>query len=236
MCEIILSAGSSHGGRSTRSRMLRKAGYEVLEAGADLDALGLAVENKPDLIVIDDLDGSGFALCRRIKDNPIAAHIPAIAICSPRARRQWRGEHSAELLLPETASPRVLVSVIRLLLQSRAAAAQGGESRDGAGIHGIVRLKRELEASVTELARENERLMRCNQDLSGSVPLKAHDLLSPLCTISFVSAWIAGEYGDRLGVSGREYFKLLEKSVERVIAVVNRVTIRSQASGRSKVA
>ena len=245
MCEIILNASSSYARRSARSRILRRIGYCVIEASNELETLQLAGEKKPHLIVISDLDAAGPEVCRRLKDNPATAQIPIVAICSPRGRRQWSRKCGLDLLLPETVPYRALASMIALLLRSAstagarahgAAAAQGGEPNDPAEIHDIVRLKRELEASVNELARENERLLRCNQDLSGSVPLKAHDLLSPLCTISFVSAWIAGEYSEQLGVNGREYFKLLEKSVERVMGVVNRVTVRSQASDRPKVA
>jgi len=51
-------------------------------------------------------------------------------------------------------------------------------------------------------------------------PMAAHDLLSPLSTISSLSAWIADEYSDRLGPDGREWLNLLEKSVERMRAVI----------------
>ena len=48
----------------------------------------------------------------------------------------------------------------------------------------------------------------------------AHDLLSPLCTIEFLCSWIADEYGNRLGLEGRESFSLLQQSVERMRAVI----------------
>jgi light-regulated signal transduction histidine kinase (bacteriophytochrome) len=51
-------------------------------------------------------------------------------------------------------------------------------------------------------------------------PMAAHDLLSPLSTIASLSTWIADEYSDRLGPDGREWFNLLEKSVERMRAVI----------------
>src|SRR5215472_25213 len=51
-------------------------------------------------------------------------------------------------------------------------------------------------------------------------PVAAHDLLSPLCTISFISDWIADEYSERLGSEAREMLKLLQKSVERVRAIL----------------
>lgn len=220
MCEIILIASGSYAKRPIASRVLRKVGYKVIDAATEAGALRCAIGNEPHLIVLAGLGEGGPDVCRSIKDNPAAGGIPIVVMCSPRDRKYWSRECGVDLLLPESVAPRTLVSVIQLLLRSGSAA----------------RLKRELQSNVEELVRERERLTSCNQDLTGVVSLKAHDLLSPLCTISFVSAWISGEYGDRLGVNGREYFKLLEKSVERVMAVVNRLTIRSQASDRSKVA
>jgi hypothetical protein len=51
-------------------------------------------------------------------------------------------------------------------------------------------------------------------------PVAAHDLLSPLCTISFISDWIVDEYSERLGSEAREMLKLLQKSVERVRTIL----------------
>jgi hypothetical protein len=48
----------------------------------------------------------------------------------------------------------------------------------------------------------------------------AHDLLSPLCTIEFLCSWIADEYGNRLGLEGRESFSLLQQSIERMRTVI----------------
>jgi len=51
-------------------------------------------------------------------------------------------------------------------------------------------------------------------------PVIAHDLISPLCTISFISDWIADEYRDRLGPEACEMLNLLQQSVERMKAVI----------------
>ena len=125
-------------------------------------------------------------------------------------------------------TPRVLVSAIRLLLRVKAAerkseVAATDALRDLEQIQGLLQLKRELEARVEELTRENARLIAPSEGRHKSAPAVAHDLLSPLCTISFVSTWIFGEYGERLGVTGRESMSLLLKSVERMIAAVDRL-------------
>ena len=52
--------------------------------------------------------------------------------------------------------------------------------------------------------------------------VKAHDLLSPLCTISSLAAWIREEYVHQLGACAREYLGLLDQSVERMREVIVR--------------
>ena len=61
------------------------------------------------------------------------------------------------------------------------------------------------------------------QEPRSVVPNIAHDLLSPLCTISSISSYIVEEYGDRLGESGMEYLRLLQESATRMHAVIERV-------------
>jgi hypothetical protein len=51
-------------------------------------------------------------------------------------------------------------------------------------------------------------------------PKAVHDLLSPLCTIASLGAWLVDEYSDRLGPDGREWLNRLQESVERLRAVI----------------
>ena len=53
-------------------------------------------------------------------------------------------------------------------------------------------------------------------------PNVAHDLLSPLCTISVIASYIREEFGDRLGESGVESVRLLEKSVARLRVAIGK--------------
>ena len=54
------------------SRIMRGAGYETFEASNGADCLKMAMEQKPDLILLDVIlpDIDGLEVCKRIKSNP----------------------------------------------------------------------------------------------------------------------------------------------------------------------
>jgi two-component system cell cycle response regulator DivK len=62
--------------------VLQAKGYVTIEAGTGEDGVRLAIEHKPDLILMDiQLPGiSGIEALRELRANPETAKIPAIAV------------------------------------------------------------------------------------------------------------------------------------------------------------
>ncbi len=62
--------------------MLTSSGYEVLLAGGGEEALRLARERKPDLIILDLMmpGMSGFEVCARVKTDPQTGGIPVLFV------------------------------------------------------------------------------------------------------------------------------------------------------------
>jgi pilus assembly protein CpaE len=60
--------------------MLQKQGYEVLAASSGHQALTRAVNDAPDLIILDIMmpDMNGYEVCRRLRSNPDTQPIPII--------------------------------------------------------------------------------------------------------------------------------------------------------------
>lgn len=62
--------------------LLHASGYEVIAAETGTDALRLAGEHQPDLVVLDvqlpDIDG--YEVLRRLRADPVCAHMPIIAV------------------------------------------------------------------------------------------------------------------------------------------------------------
>src|SRR5580693_7912006 len=69
---LILNVDDYVPGRYARTKLLKQAGYRVVEAGTGKETLEFVDEHKPALILLDvNLpDISGFEVCRQIRSNP----------------------------------------------------------------------------------------------------------------------------------------------------------------------
>jgi PAS domain S-box-containing protein len=107
------------------TRVLRQAGYRVLEATTGAEALARAGEC-PDLIILDvnlpDVDG--FEVARRIKADPETATIPVLQMSAAYRDPEHRAlglEGGADAYLAQPVEPRELLATIRALLRVREA-------------------------------------------------------------------------------------------------------------------
>jgi hypothetical protein len=200
MAQVILNANGLAGVLSARSRALRKVGFRVAEAVSEYETLRLSYDAKPNLILMGSMPRLSPKMCIRLKADPATARIPVVAVCSPGAEKFWA--RKADLCLPETITSSQLVSVIRLILQAKDTEQEG--------------------ARYAVRERKGERLTRHSQALEDFLKF-AHNLRSSLCTVTVISSWIVGEYSDRMDTNGRECLGLLQKSVERMSAVIDSV-------------
>jgi CheY-like chemotaxis protein len=123
---VILNVDDDEAGRYVVSRQLKKAGYDIVEAANGADALRLAEEHKPDLILLDvrlpDMDG--FEVCRRIRANPRISGIPVLQLSASYrdVTYQVKGlENGADGYLTEPAEPEFLAATINSLLRMKGA-------------------------------------------------------------------------------------------------------------------
>jgi PAS domain S-box-containing protein len=118
----VLNVDDTTASRYTKSRMLRQAGYKVVEAGNGAEALRVVRELLPQLVLCDvNLpDMSGIEVCRRIKADPLTRSIPVVQISATfvTPKDQELGlEGGAEIYLTEPIEPLELVTVVRVLLR-----------------------------------------------------------------------------------------------------------------------
>jgi len=123
---LILNVDDNEPMRYAKSRVLRAAGFHVIEAGTGQEGLRLARELHPDLALLDVRlpDMNGIDLARIIKDDTTLAHtlvLQTSATFVERGDRVRALEGGADSYLVEPVEPEELIANIKALLRLRRA-------------------------------------------------------------------------------------------------------------------
>jgi PAS domain S-box-containing protein len=117
----ILNVDDNPASRYARSQVLRKAGYEVLEATTGREALNMVNVAQPALVLLDvNLpDISGLDVCRKIKSQSQGAAIPVLHISATAVMEQdlITGLQAADAYVVEPVQPEVLLAFVAALLR-----------------------------------------------------------------------------------------------------------------------
>ncbi|HEU5020332.1 MAG TPA: ATP-binding protein [Bryobacteraceae bacterium] len=153
--ESILNVDDYGPGRYARTRILQKAGFQVFEASTGAEAIDLAREHSPALVLLDvNLpDIHGFEVCRMMRQGPrpVNAVIVHISASNIQPHHQVSGlEGGADSYIVEPIEPAVLIATVKALLRAREA---------------------------------EEALRRSNKELEQFSYRVAHDLTEPLRTV-----------------------------------------------------
>lgn len=120
--EIVLNVDDNEPGRYATTRILSRAGFQVLEAGTGKEALRLARSASPQLVVLDvNLpDMSGIDVCRQLKTDPATAGIMVLQVSATNIAvldRVSSLSAGADSFLVEPMEPEELEAVARALLR-----------------------------------------------------------------------------------------------------------------------
>ena len=106
------------------SLKLRNAGYRVLTAHDGQEALELALDEKPDLLITDYHMPrlSGIELCRLMRRDPALANTPAIMLSARGYHLEPKDTESSGILrmISKPFSPRQLLSTVEEVLHNAA--------------------------------------------------------------------------------------------------------------------
>src|SRR5262249_7235378 len=124
--DLVLIVDDNESGRYTKSRVLRDAGYEIIEAATGDEGLRLIGERRPRLVILDvNLPGlDGWEVCRRLKANPATASVVVLQVSATHVRKEDTVralEGGADASPTEPLEPTVLVATVRALLRARLA-------------------------------------------------------------------------------------------------------------------
>lgn len=122
MRNMVLNVDDHEVGRYARSRVLRNAGFEVLEAATGAQALELAASRKPQLVLLDvNLpDMTGYEVCRQIRASSATARMLVLHVSATfvQGTDQKRGlEGGADGYLAEPLDPEVLIATVHAFLR-----------------------------------------------------------------------------------------------------------------------
>ena len=117
------------------SRLLRSAGYGVVEASTGNEGLRLAKENRPDLILLDVVlpDVNGIEVCRRIKADAAMAESYVVLISGMQTASESQAEGlegGADGYIVRPISNRELLARVEALLRTKQAERALRKERD----------------------------------------------------------------------------------------------------------
>lgn len=124
MKPTVLNVDDNSANRYLRSRVLRTAGFEVIEAETGRAALQAASEKRPDLVLLDiNLpDISGIEVCRLLRADNGTRRIPIVHISATQVSpvdESTSLDAGADIYLAEPVAPHELSSAVRTLLRLR---------------------------------------------------------------------------------------------------------------------
>jgi len=101
-------------------KILEKQGYRIIVAKDGQEGIDMAVQHRPDLIVMDVVMPvlNGFQATRQLKNNEATAHIPVIMVTTKDQQTDinWGMRQGANEYMVKPVSPAELLTKIRNLL------------------------------------------------------------------------------------------------------------------------
>ena len=156
---IILNVDDNEGAIYAKSRLLRKAGYQVIESGKGLEAIHIIQTQHPHLALIDvhlpDMDG--LEVSRRIKADPATAGTIILQISASSVSSHDRTiglDGGADAYITEPIAAEELLANVKALLRLQA--------REEENAQLVVQLQKEV-AERRKIEVERERLLVSEQ-------------------------------------------------------------------------
>ncbi|HEY9741250.1 MAG TPA: response regulator, partial [Coleofasciculaceae cyanobacterium] len=122
----ILHVDDNETNRYVVARVLRSAGFAVMEATTGEAGLQAIAQAEPELVILDVQlpDTNGFEVCRQIKSNSVTANLPVLHLSAhfTESRDKAQGlDSGADAYLAQPVEPIELIATVKALLRMRRA-------------------------------------------------------------------------------------------------------------------
>ena len=179
---------------------LRQAGYRMLEAVTGEEALQVAFDSRPDVIVLDVKlpDMSGYDVCRRLKEDPRTREISIIHTSATfiTAEKKVAGLRAgADVYLTQPFDPEELIATVNSVLRLR-------------------RVEREALANAA-------RLEEADRKKDEFLAMLAHELRNPLAAISVAVQMLGQKDSNGLSEADARRRDIIERQVSHLRHLVD---------------
>jgi signal transduction histidine kinase len=222
-------------------KLLAADGFDVVDAPDGLTGVRLAVEQRPDLVLVDlNIPGlDGYEVTLRLRNEASLEGVPIVAITAEgdkgdelRGRVRWASSRSP-------IDARRFASQVRGFLAEGARGsraswsdATGERLRAQSG-----RIVAHLEEKITELVRANERLRDMDRLRTEFYRNVSHELATPLTPIVGYLRMLLDEELGELTRPQQKALRAMEESVRRLRATLdNLVDVTALETGRMRFA
>ncbi|WP_338262629.1 response regulator [Corallococcus caeni] len=199
---------------------LRQAGYRVLEAVTGGEALQLALDSPPDVVVLDVKlpDMSGYDVCRLLKEDPRTREVAIIHTSATfiTAEKKVTGLRAgADVYLTQPFDPEELIATV----------------------NSVLRLRRVEREALANAARLEEADRKKNEFLA----MLAHELRNPLAAISVAVQMLGQKDSNGLSEADARRRDVIERQVSHLrhlvddLLDVSRITRGKYALRRSRL-
>jgi signal transduction histidine kinase len=217
---VILNVDDYLPGRYARSRVLREAGFEVLEAASGSEALRLVHSQRPDVIILDQNlpDMPGIEVCRAIKADPLTEAIPVLQVSATAHALETKVQAmavGADTYLTEPLAPAELIAHVGAALRWR-------------------RAEERLRESNARMAALYEEAQRANKAKDDFLAVLSHELRTPL---NAMLGWIQLLRGGKLAETQRaQAVEIIERNANAQARLIeDLLDVSSIVSGQMTV-
>jgi signal transduction histidine kinase len=195
------------------------------------DAIALAAEHHPDLLVMDvEMPGgpSGWDVLARIAE--VAPETVTVILSGSRGERRPDGVPEPAAILEKGLPPRELNAVLVALL-----GAEGDAGAAAATEPAAAPAEDALASAATRIERQQRDLRRSTAELDSFASVAGHDLAQPLQVAYGYLEMLRADYGTALEPTAREWLEAALGSLDRMRGLVQALLAFGRAGARPPV-